>query len=166
MSFESVTTNQILDLIKVPKQLINPQARAILKSGHKQVNYNAIAQDGSEYRFQIYMRQNLKVGLNHDYSCGISWLAPNEEHLTLKRYNGPSHNHVNRLENNKLGFTCHIHTATEKYIKANKKPEGFAEPTKRYKSIDGALHCLVKDCNIKGLDTSHDSNNQTELFGS
>lgn len=37
MAFESVTTNQILDLIKVPKQLSNPQARAVLKSGHKQI---------------------------------------------------------------------------------------------------------------------------------
>ena len=70
--------------------------------------------------------------MEEDFSCGISWVAPNGETLTLKRYNGSNHNHANHLEKVKLGYTCHIHIATEKYISANRKAEGFAEATERY----------------------------------
>ena len=142
----------------------NPQAGSKNKDGHEQVNYTAVALDGTNHEFEIYKRQNLRNGMEDDFSCGISWIAPNGETLTLKRYNGSSHDHPNRLEKNKLGLNCHIHFATEKYIKANLKPEGFAEVTDRYNSLDGALHCLVLDCKIKGINTIPDSTNQTKLF--
>ena len=90
-------------------------------------------------------------------------MAPNGETLTLKRYNGSSHNHPNKLENVKLGYNCHIHIATEKYILANRKAEGFAEVTDRYDSLEGALHCLVNDCKISGINTLPDITNQTKL---
>ncbi len=88
--------------------------------------------------------------MEDDFSCGISWVSPSGEVLTLKRYNGPNHDHPNHLEKTRVGYNCHIHIATEKYIKANKKAEGFAEATKRYNSLDGALHCLITDCKISG----------------
>ena len=102
--------------------------------------------------------------MEDDFSCGISWVSPSGEVLTLKRYNGPSHDHPNHLEKTKVGYNCHIHIASEKYIKANKKPEGFAEATKRYITLDGALHCLVTDCKISGIQTNMDSVNQQKLF--
>lgn len=102
--------------------------------------------------------------MEDDFSCGISWIAPNGETLTLKRYNGPGHDHTNRLEKVRLGLNCHVHIATEKYIKANKKAEGFAEVTDRYNSVEGALHCLVVDCKISGISTTPDTTNQTKLF--
>jgi hypothetical protein len=91
-------------------------------------------------------------------------IAANGEPLTLKRYNGPSHNHRNVLEKQQLGKNCHIHIATEKYIKSNRKPEGFAEVTARYNTLEGALHCLVTDCKIKGINTTPDNASQTKLF--
>lgn len=63
-----------------------------------------------------------------------------------------------------MGYNCHIHLATEKYIKANRKAEGFAEETDRYKTLEGALHCLLSDCNVKGLMTIPDITNQTKIF--
>ena len=102
--------------------------------------------------------------MEDDFSCGISWLAPNGESFTFKRYNGPSHNHPNHLERSKLGYACHIHTATEKYIKANRKAEGFAEVTNCYNSLKGALHSLVTDCNISGIKTEPDQTKQINLF--
>ena len=99
--------------------------------------------------------------MEEDFSCGISWVAPNGETLTLSRYNGPSHSHPNHLENEKLDYEYHIHKATEKYIKANRKPEGYAIATKRYHTLDGALHCLVNDFNISGISTTPD---QPKLF--
>jgi len=56
---------------------------------------------------------------------------------------------------------CHIHQATERYLQARLKPEGFAQATDTYKTCDGALHRLVSDCNIEGLETQAD---HPELF--
>lgn len=164
MAFESLTDDKIADLLNCKKRLKNPQAREKEKNGHAQVNYKAIALDDSGHEFEVYKRQNLRTGMENDFSCGISWVAPNGETLTLKRYNGSSHNHPNHLEKDKLGFTCHIHIATEKYIKANRKAEGFAKATERYDTVDGALHCLATDCKISGLSTTPDNTSQTKMF--
>lgn len=164
MAFESLTDDKIADLLNCPKKLINPQAKTKEKDGHEQVNFKVSALNESDYEFEVYKRQNLREGMEDDFSCGIKWITPNGETLTLKRYNGSSHNHPNHLEKVKLGYNCHIHIVTEKYIKANWKAEGFAEITDRYNSLDGALHCLVEDCKISNIKTTSDSTNQTRLF--
>jgi len=164
MAFESLTDEKITGLLNCPKHLKNPNARSKNKDGHEQINYKVSATDDSGHQFELYKRQNLREGMEDDFSCGISWIAPNGETLTLKRYNGPNHDHPNHLEKIRLGYSCHIHIATEKYIKANRKAEGFAETTNRYNSIEGALHCLVTDCNITGIQTYPDDVNQTKLF--
>lgn len=164
MAFESLTDVKIDGLLSCPKQLNNPNARIKTKEKHEQVNYSVVATDGSDYQFELYKRQNTMLGMEDDFSCGISWVSPSGETITLKRYNGASHDHPNHLENERLGHSCHIHKATEKYIKANRKPEGYAEKTERYTTVDGALHCLVTDCNISGITTTPDITNQTNLF--
>lgn len=164
MAFESLTDEKIADLLDCPKRLTNPQARSKNKEGHEQINYKVTSTDGSGHEFEVYKRQNLREGMEDDFSCGISWIAPNGETMTLKRYNGPNHDHPNHLEKVRLGYTCHIHISTEKYIKANRKAEGFAEATKRYSTVEGALHCLVTDCKISGIQTSSDNLSQKKLF--
>jgi hypothetical protein len=94
--------------------------------------------------------------MEDDFSCGLSWIAPNGEPLTLCRYNGPSHNHPNRLENEKLGYVCHKHKTTERYIDANKKPEGFATATTDYSTLKRALFFLLNECNISGISSEPD----------
>ncbi|MBF0343577.1 MAG: hypothetical protein HQL06_05015 [Nitrospirae bacterium] len=151
MAFESITDIKIKELLACRKQITNPDAKGITKDGNLQVNYKAESSDDSGYKFEIYKRQNLREGMEDDFSCGISWFAPNGEKLTLKRYNGSSHTHLNHIEGERLGYKSHIHLARENYIRAGKKPDGYAEMTDRYKNIDGALDCLVSDCNITGL---------------
>jgi len=156
MAFESMTDAKIQELIRLPKRVTNPNARAKNKDCHEQINYNAISSDNGQYRFEIYLRQNIMEGMEDDFSCGLSWVAPNGETLTLCRYNGSSHDHPNFIENERLGYNCHIHKTTERYILANKKPEGYAELTERYYTLKGALFCLVQDCNITGIHTEQD----------
>lgn len=165
MAFESLTDDKIMDLLNCPKRLTNPQARVKNIDGHEQVNYKVEANDGTGHIFQVYKRQNKREGMETDFSCGISWISPNGESITLRRYNGSSHRHPNHLEGQRLGFEPHIHVATEKYIKANRKPEGFAEATKRYETLEGAMHCLVTDCKISGIETKPDDLAQQKLFG-
>ena len=164
MAFESLTDIQIEELISCPKRLTNPNSRVKQKDGHEQYNYKAISTDGTDREFIVYKRQNMRTGMEDDFSAGLAWLAPNGEAFTLKRYNGSSHEHLNFIEKEKLNLACHIHIATEKYIKANRKPEGFAEITERYSTVNGAFHSLITDCNIKGIVTNPDISNQTKLF--
>jgi hypothetical protein len=152
MGYESVTDDKIKELIEMKKVVKNANARRLDKGSHYQYNYNV---EGAEsYSFQLYMRQNKE--LDDDFSCGLCWLMPSGDVLTLCRYNGSSHNHPNVMEKESLGYNCHIHYATEKYIVANKKPDGYAKVTKNYNTLNGALHCLLKDCNIEGLNSQPD----------
>lgn len=163
MAFESITDTKIYELLTTPKKVINPRSRPKEKDGHEQYNYKLQSETG-DVEFELYTRQNLQEGMQDDFSCGISWLAPNGESFTLKRYNGPSHKHKNQIEGTSLDYKPHIHISTEKYVRANRKAEGFAEETNRYNSLKGALHCLVKDCNISGINTEPDDATQIKLF--
>lgn len=164
MAFESLTDDKIADLLNCSKRLTNPSAKSKSIEGRDQQNFKVVATDSSRYEFEIYKRQNLREGMEDDFSCGISWIAPNGESITLKRYNGSSHNHPNHLEKICLGYNYHIHIATEKYIKANRRAEGFAEVTDKYYTVNGAFHMLILDCKISGIQTEPDNTSQTSLF--
>jgi len=105
MAFESLTDDKISDLLNCAKRCTNPRTRSKNKDGHEQVNYKVAALDGTDHEFELYTRQNLRDGMEDDFSCGISWIAPNGESLTLKRYNGPAHYHTNRLEKERKDIT-------------------------------------------------------------
>jgi hypothetical protein len=149
MGGESLTDDKIAALIAMPKRVINPRARLKAVGKHEQVTYNALGSD-SETPFEIFSRQSSKIA--DSFSCGLLWISPNGEPVTLIRYNGMNHPHKNPLEGEQFEFRCHIHRATERYIAANKKAEGFAEKTDRYHTLNGALQCLVQDCAVSGLD--------------
>lgn len=163
MAFESITDIKIKELIQIAKRITNPKSHSKEKDGHEQYNYK-LQSETEDLEFELYTRQNLRIGMEDDFSCGISWLSPNGESFTLKRYNGPSHKHKNQLEETFIEYKPHIHLSTEKYVRANRKPEGYAEETDRYNSLKGALHCLVIDCNITGIKTEPDNVSQIKLF--
>ncbi len=52
----------------------NPNTHVKIRDGHKQYNYKL--QSETDYlEFELYTRQNLREGMEDDFSCGISWLA-------------------------------------------------------------------------------------------
>jgi hypothetical protein len=153
MAFESLTEEQINRLLLMPKRVTNPAARNVTDANHDKRDYVLESVDGTE-RFRLFVRQN-KTILN-DFSCGLQWLPAGSEALILARYNGSSHEHPNQLEQTKIGFACHVHRATERYIQASLKAEGFATESTAYQTCNGALHALVMDCNITGLETVAD----------
>lgn len=142
---------EISQLQALPKRVTNPNARwsekPKVRPSHRQRNYKVTGQD-SEPRFSIYLRQNLNDP--NDYSCGILYIPRSSPSLTLARYNGSSHPHGT------ISYRPHIHRATEKAILAGRKPESEAEETNRYRTLCGALACLVEDFNVSGLQTQHD----------
>jgi Family of unknown function (DUF6978) len=153
-----LTDDKIDQILKMPKRITNPKAREVMDANHLKRDYIVESLDGDE-TFVLFTRQNRTV--QEDFSCGFRWLTPGSEGLTLVRYNGPSHLHVNRREGNRLEFVPHIHRVTERYIQNNLKPEGFAEATTKYRTLSGALHELVTDLRITGIETTAD---HPELF--
>jgi len=65
----------------------------------------------------------------------------------LRRYNGKSHEHTNRLEGVTF-YDFHIHIATERYQAVGMREDAYAEPTDRYGDFHAAFSCLIKDVNI------------------
>ena len=159
MAFESLTEARIQELLRMPKRVTNPTARNVADANHERRDYVVESAEGAE-RFKLFGRQNKTI--SDDFSCGLQWLPAGGESLILARYNGSSHEHPNKLEGTKLSFACHIHQATERYVQANLKHEGFAAAeTAKYQTCDGALHQRVTDCNVSGLETKAD---HPELF--
>lgn len=159
MAIELLTDERITELLDMQKRVINEGARTIRKDGCHRINYLAQSEDG-EIVFHVYTRQNVEV--ENDFSCGIYYVNQSGETATLIRYNGSHHKHTNKLEDEEIGYTAHIHRATERYID-RKKIEGFATPTDQYTTLKGALFCMIKDCKITGLSSEPDN---PELFTS
>lgn len=133
-------------LLKAKKH-VSSKTRSKSQRGSEQRDFVLQLEDGS--RLTLYLRQNIQDP--DAFSCGLR-LDHGGESLTLCRYNGPDHAHRNPLEDEDLPIVAHIHVATERYQLAGLKPDKYASPTDRYKTLDEAVRCLVEDCNIQGLD--------------
>lgn len=144
----ALTDQRIEQLLTCEKTITNPGARWKDFPGCKQKNYDVTSDDGAQ--FEIYLRQNKKIA--HSFSCGILLRLPSGESITLARYNGSCHPHSNPLEGGeKVDFTPHIHRATERYIRAGRKPEHYAVATDAYSDLEGAFDNLLIDCSVSGL---------------
>lgn len=69
----------------------------------------------------------------------------------LRRYNGKSHVHTNRIEKEKSFYDFHIHEATELYQQHGMREDAFARPTQRYNDYQSALVCLFEDGSLTGV---------------
>ena len=154
MGVESLNDAKISELLVCQKRVTNPTSREKTKGKHIETNYNLVDVATGELSFCLYLRQNTIIA--DDFSCGLRWNMPSGEVVTLARYNGSSHMHKNHLENEELDFEHHVHKATQKYILAGKKPEGYAEKSSKYSTLKGALHCLITDCSITGIASEAD----------
>lgn len=96
------------------------------------------------------MRQNSYD--QSDFSCGLKIIKPDGQPLTLLRYNGGGHKH------GEIAYACHIHRATHKAIIAGKKPEFHAKKTTVYRTLEGALACLLDAAAVSGIaSAAHDA---------
>ena len=63
----------------------------------------------------------------------------------LKRYNGKSHQHTNKIERETF-YDYHIHTATARYQEFGGDEDGYAEISSAYSNLESALKCMEKEC--------------------
>ncbi len=158
MATTVLTDEDIEALLSISKHVGNSGAKFRTEGKHLRKDYRLTSGDG-KHEFALFVRQS--TVLPESFSAGLRWLPKSGEDVTLIRFNGPSHPHSNSIEGDRFEFVCHIHRATERYLAAGKKDEGFAERSGEYKTLNGALHCLVKRCNISGLNTQAE---EADLF--
>lgn len=84
-----------------------------------------------------------------DFSVILAVRVPGSNQLfRLRRYNGKSQEHSNRIEGVKF-YDFHIHVATERYQELGTREDAYADPTDRYGDYQGALRCLIADANLE-----------------
>lgn len=111
------------------------------KRGHDEQQLQLIGDAASEFR--LILRQNKINPL--DFSIILAVRVPQSNRLfRLRRYNGKSHEHANKIEDVKF-YDFHIHNATERYQEIGMREDAYAEPTDRYGEFYSALLCLIDD---------------------
>jgi len=145
---EFLTDREIADLIAEEKPFPHDWQRRLAlkpKRGHSESELEITGVRGSEFRI-LRRRSNLNT---LDFSVILAYLVPGSNQiLRLRRYNGRSHEHRNRIEGDRF-YDFHLHTATERYQRTGYKEDAFAEVTGRYSTSDDAMRCLFVDCNVK-----------------
>ncbi len=80
-----------------------------------------------------------------DFSVILAVQRPQSNRFfRLRRYNGLSHEHTNRIERETF-YDYHIHHATERYQEIGMHEDSFATPTDRYANYEGAIDCVISD---------------------
>lgn len=144
-----LTDKEIKELIIERKQMsISPDElfRSMKdKRGHKGAEHFIERLDGSSFVLKIRLSNENSL----DFSAILGYVPPKSTKLFLiRRYNGKSHEHRNKLEKEDVFYDFHIHTATERYQREGVKEEYFAVITDRYSTVQEAFNCLIEDCNV------------------
>jgi len=104
---------------------------------------------GSEFRLIFRMAHLNQL----DFSAILAVRLPKVNTVfRLRRYNGRSHEHTNRIEGNRF-YGFHVHYATERYQALGLDEETYAEETDRYSDFESAVQCLVEDCGCEFEDS-------------
>ena len=135
---------EIAELIQERKVLPDDWRNKLLSPKNKSQELFVTGDNGNEFR--IIARRNFKP---LDFSVILTVIVPSSnQNFRLRRYNGGSHTHTNRIEREAVdGF--HIHFATERYQRRGQATDAYAEQTDRYSDFDGALQCLIDDANFE-----------------
>lgn len=143
--FSDLKITALIDERKVLSDRGRSGFRKKEKRGSNEYFLNVTGDAGNE--FQVIVRMSNFNKLNFSVILGVK-VPPPKKLFRLKRYNGDSHLHTNTIEEQEVeGF--HIHTATEKYQMNGTREEDYAEQTKRYNDVNGALKCLFADANFE-----------------
>ena len=118
------------------------------KRGHDESELVVTGAEQSE--FHIFVRRSRFNPM--DFSVILGVRVPQSNRIfRLRRYNGKSHQHTNKLEGQTF-YDFHIHMATERYqMQGNREPreDSYAEVTARYGDVTGALDSLIADATFE-----------------
>lgn len=158
MAVDSLTDEEIAELLRCAKRVENPGSKQRTEGKHVRKDFRVVSVD-SRHQFVLFTRQSTVI--HESYSAGLRWKSKTGEEVILVRCNGADHPHSNAIERESFSAQCHIHRATERYIMEGRKAESFAQPSKTYRTLAGALHYLIELANITGLSAKPD---EADLF--
>lgn len=148
-----LTDNRIAELLAEGKQLppdfLERMQLKAAKRGHKEATLSLKGDEGS--LFEIRLRQSEIDPL--DFSAILACLPPGGGRFLLRRYNGNSHEHTNKIERQRIAPDFHVHEATERYQQLGFSAEGYATVTDRFDNIHSALQCLIDDCGFRRVES-------------
>lgn len=123
------------------------------KRGHVEQERQVEGRSGA--KFHLIVRQNVKVPT--DFSVILAYAMPTvHRRFRLRRHNGASHHHSNKLEGNVVEGP-HVHFATQRYQEAGFKEDAYAVATDEYTDLLGAInHMLDVACFAKPPQESFD----------
>jgi len=112
------------------------------KRGHRERELDVRGAGGNDFR--LILRQSMPNPI--DFSIILAYCPKGTNRVfRLRRYNGSSHEHTNRIEGTRFrGF--HIHMATERYQELGGDEDSYAEHTDRFSDFQRALQCVLDDC--------------------
>lgn len=100
--------------------------------------------------FRLIIRQSAINVL--DFSVILGYRPGSGPRLfRLRRYNGRSHEHRNRIEGDRF-YDFHIHQATERYQALGGDEDAYAMPTDRFADLAGAIGACIEDCSFRPID--------------
>lgn len=111
------------------------------KRGHFERQLKVTGDNANE--FALILRKSMSN--EFDFSVIIAVRLHNSNRVfRLRRYNGLSHIHTNRIECETF-HDYHIHIATERYQKLGMREDSYAIRTDRYLNFEGAIDCAISD---------------------
>jgi hypothetical protein len=134
------------DIKPIPSKTINgirPQMKK--ERQHRECDTEIVSGSGNLFKIRVRVNENHPF----DFSIILMYQDPQtNKWYILRKYNGSSHTHTNKIERTKLrGY--HIHKATERYQQAGYNIEGYAEKTDSYSNWQDALGKMLHECNFK-----------------
>lgn len=115
------------------------------KRGHRERELTIMGSSGSE--FHLILRESSQNPL--DFSVILGYRIPGSNQLfRLRRYNGKSHEHTNRLEGETF-YDFHRHEATERYQASGFREDTYATRPVAYSDFQSALECLLDECGFQ-----------------
>lgn len=140
----TLVKSEIESLLIEPKILSSNWDTAInlrAKRGHYECQLSVTGENSS--KFFLILRRSMCNEL--DFSVILAVQRPQSNRFfRLRRYNGLSHEHTNRIEGETF-YDYHIHHATERYQEMGMHEDSFATPTDRYTNYEGAMDCVISD---------------------
>jgi len=133
----SFTAQRIEELIACRKRITDPPARSF-KEENRHRRKDMRLQDASDDSciFEVFIRQSLEFA--EDFSLGLVFHSLDGKRMTLIRFNGQHEQTNNPLDQAKLHFQYHIHTATADNLNNGRYDKHPAAPTPEYASFDEA----------------------------
>lgn len=139
-----VSNSEIEALIK-EKKTLKTELSPSFKKGRSSQRFEYVLEGEEGNKFKIVIRVS---NFNPSDFSVILCAKIGGKWFRLRRYNGDSHIHTNKLENEKVSG-CHIHYATQRYQENGFREENYAKSTEKYSDWKRALSVMLKETNFQ-----------------